>query len=157
MYGLKGISTRIPGSVFKQNDITEVQIKKTLIPATICERENVKLIEDFHALRLRADRQVFPFECPNRFLMKLHNFFSLLLPSKNFFFSLAHHSNAVDKQQDNQMIYRRTLIATRITHDFALLIPFPQFHNFREACRVCYHHSVPNAMKIYLILKMGST
>lgn len=33
---VKGISTRNPGSVFKQNDITEVQIKNTLIPATIC-------------------------------------------------------------------------------------------------------------------------
>jgi hypothetical protein len=29
-----GNSTRSPGSVFKQNDITEVQMKKTLIPAT---------------------------------------------------------------------------------------------------------------------------
>ena len=30
-----GKSTRSPGSVFKQNDITEVQMKNTLIPATI--------------------------------------------------------------------------------------------------------------------------
>jgi hypothetical protein len=32
--GGDGISTRNPGSVFKQNDITEVQMKNTLIPAT---------------------------------------------------------------------------------------------------------------------------
>lgn len=37
-----GISTLIAGRVFKQKDITEVQIKKTLIPATTCRNEFLK-------------------------------------------------------------------------------------------------------------------
>lgn len=151
MYGLIGISTRIAGSVFKQNDITEVQIKKTLIPATICERENVNLIDARRRLpcllRLRADRQVFsfPFECSNRFLMKLHNF----LFSRTFFASRTQHSN-VDKQQDNQMIYGRLLIATHNARFRSFNSSFPQFDNFREACRVS---SSPQLRRCQMIRK----
>jgi hypothetical protein len=39
--GTMGISTLIAGSVLRQNDITEMQIKNTLIPATTCE-ENMQ-------------------------------------------------------------------------------------------------------------------